>query len=102
LFAKSVTKQAGIKLQIYIIEMDHGILDRPDIETTSAGADKFNMKSHLIVSFYEICCYFLISALKSHQAEKLPPAFLLMEHDWSLLPMGRTLLSSRAWGWWWL
>jgi hypothetical protein len=53
-----VTKQAGIKLQIYIIEMDHGILDRPDIETTSAGADKFNMKSHLIVSLYEIVAIF--------------------------------------------
>jgi hypothetical protein len=57
-FAKSVTKQAGIKLQIYIIEMDHGMLDRPDIETTSAGADKFNMKSHLIVSFFEIVAIF--------------------------------------------
>jgi hypothetical protein len=39
-FAKSVRKQAGIKLQIYIIEMDRGILDRPDIETISVGADK--------------------------------------------------------------
>ncbi len=52
--------------------------------------------------FLQDCCYFLISALKSQQAEKLPPAFLLMKHDWSILPMGRTLLSSRAWGWWWL
>jgi hypothetical protein len=25
-----------------------------------------------------------------------------MEHDWIILPMGRTLLSSRAWGWGWL
>jgi hypothetical protein len=58
LFAKSVTKQAGIKLQICIIEMDHGILDRPDIEITSAGADKFNMMSHLIVSFYGIVAIF--------------------------------------------
>jgi hypothetical protein len=73
LFAKSVTKQACIELQACFIEMDHGILD-----------------------------YFLVSALKSQQAEKLPPAFLLMKHDWSILPLGRILLSSRAWGWWWL
>jgi hypothetical protein len=25
-----------------------------------------------------------------------------MKHGWSILQMGRTLLSSRAWGWWWL
>ncbi len=102
-FAKSVRKQAGIKLQIYIIEMDRGILDRPDIETISVGADKkFQHECSLNSFFLWDCCYFLISALKSQQAEKLPPAFLLMEHDWSILSMGRTLLSSEAWGWWWL